>query len=351
MKFEVGDIVVVNLTNEQGHIVEILNEKMVILEVRGVQFPTYIDQLDFPYFRNFTKHLQPGAKKEQKPVPKTYIDDVPKDKKKAIPKQIEQQGVFLHLYPKFIIDFYGDEVVELFKIFIVNQTDAGYQFTFDQKFFGRSNFDLTNTVEPYHDFYVFDVKFEDFSDSPSIEILFSLINPQDDKVESHNTILKFKGKTLFEAIEKMKLKNEPCLKYKLFKTYPLRSYDYMIAPPTSLKILEQGIKAQKDKAKKSGEAALSVVDLHIEKITDNITNLTNGEIVMMQMSHFEKYLNLAIKNKLENFIVIHGIGNGTLKNEVHQFLKFHKGVNFFINQYDPRFGFGATEIFLKKGSF
>lgn len=342
MKFEVGDVVVINLTNEQGHIVEILDAKMVILEVRGVQFPTYIDQIDFPYYRNFTKHLQVRAKKETKPLPKIFIDNVPVDKKKAVVKMPENPGVFVHLFPKFIIDFYGDEVIELFKIYIVNQTDTAYQFTFAQKFFGRTDFDLTNTVEPYHDFYVYDVKFEDFSDSPSIEILFSLVAADPQMEDCYNAIIKFKGKTLFEAIEKMKAKNEPCLKYALFTNYPKRIFTNVFALPLNNKVIEKTLKN-----KQQNSPALSVVDLHIDKITDDTRNLTNGEIVTIQLNHFEKYFDLALKNGLKSLIVIHGIGNGRLKEEVHQKLKFRKTVNFFINQYDPRFGYGATEIFLK----
>jgi hypothetical protein len=54
MKYEVGDKIVVNATNEDGRVLEIMNEKMVMIEVRGVKFPAYTDQIDFPYFKMFT---------------------------------------------------------------------------------------------------------------------------------------------------------------------------------------------------------------------------------------------------------------------------------------------------------
>jgi dsDNA-specific endonuclease/ATPase MutS2 len=43
--------------------------------------------------------------------------------------------------------------------------------------------------------------------------------------------------------------------------------------------------------------------------------------------------------------VIHGVGKGKLREEIHEILKLKKEVKYFINQYDPRFGYGATEIF------
>ena len=77
MKFQIGDKVLVLHSNEEGEVVDIINNKMVMVDVRGVKFPAYIDQLNFPYFKRFTeKKLFPEKKK-----PKTFIDDVRKEKK------------------------------------------------------------------------------------------------------------------------------------------------------------------------------------------------------------------------------------------------------------------------------
>jgi len=42
-------------SDEEGKVVEIINEKMVMIEVRGVKFPAYMDQIDFPYFKMFSQ--------------------------------------------------------------------------------------------------------------------------------------------------------------------------------------------------------------------------------------------------------------------------------------------------------
>lgn len=50
-------------SGEQGEIIEFLNKEMVMVEVQGIKFPAYIDQLDFPYFKQFTeKKLFPKKK-------------------------------------------------------------------------------------------------------------------------------------------------------------------------------------------------------------------------------------------------------------------------------------------------
>jgi dsDNA-specific endonuclease/ATPase MutS2 len=88
------------------------------------------------------------------------------------------------------------------------------------------------------------------------------------------------------------------------------------------------------------------VDLHIEKLTSDWQHLTNFEILTIQLNTFEKYLELAIAHHQHNLIVIHGVGTGKLKDEIHQILNARREVRSYINQYDPRYGYGATEIFL-----
>ena len=67
MKFQVGDRVLILHSEEEGEVVDIINNKMVMVGVRGVKFPAYIDQLDFPYFKRFTeKKIVPPPKKSKR---------------------------------------------------------------------------------------------------------------------------------------------------------------------------------------------------------------------------------------------------------------------------------------------
>ena len=51
MKYQIGDEILVLHSNEEGKVVDFINDKMVMIEVRGVKFPAYMDQIDFPYFK------------------------------------------------------------------------------------------------------------------------------------------------------------------------------------------------------------------------------------------------------------------------------------------------------------
>src|SRR3954447_2477552 len=101
MKFEVGDKVVVNQTNEEGEVIDIINDKMVMVDVRGVKFPAYIDQLDFPYFKRFSEKKMFRSKKEKK-----FVEDVRKEKE---PKHKVVDGVWLSFLPVTDTDEFGDD--------------------------------------------------------------------------------------------------------------------------------------------------------------------------------------------------------------------------------------------------
>jgi hypothetical protein len=66
VKYQPGDDIIILHTQEEGKVVEILNKNMLLVEVRGVRFPAYIDQVDFPYYHRFTKKKESPEKKPAK---------------------------------------------------------------------------------------------------------------------------------------------------------------------------------------------------------------------------------------------------------------------------------------------
>jgi hypothetical protein len=338
MKYEIGDKILVLHSNEEGVVIDIINDDMVMIEVRGVKFPAYMDQIDFPYFKRFTeKKLFPEKKQKQ------YVDQLKVEKNP--PKQQETDGVWISFFPKFDTDIFGDEIVEELKVYLVNKTDQAYRFHYKLLFFGKADFELENEIRPFADFYLHDVPFEDLNDSPTFSYEFSLSKPEKTKADFCEANFKIKPKQLFQRIEELKANNEPFFGYKLLDVFPDKKYDNSL-PLDSL--TARGFKVYPaNEAKKHLPSARSVVDLHIEKITDDFKGMSNFEIVTLQLKEFEKWYDLAVAHRLPNLIVIHGVGKGKLKEEIHDLLKVRKEVKTFVNQYDPRFGFGATEIFFQ----
>jgi len=216
MKYEIGDEIIVLISNEEGRVVEHINDKMVMIEVRGVKFPAYMDQIDFPYFYRFTKQKVVEEKK-----PKVFLDNIPKEKPQ--PSKIKtEDGVWLVLIPKFALDDFNDEVVEVLKIYLVNKTSTQYGFVYKQQFLQDLNFEIHNQIGGFQDFYLHDIDFERVNDSPSFSLDFMLHTPDKKKEEHFETSLKIKPKQLFQRIEEMKDKNLPTLPYKLFDVYPVK---------------------------------------------------------------------------------------------------------------------------------
>lgn len=335
MKFQIGDKVLVMHSNEIGEVVDIINNKMVMVDVRGVKFPAYIDQLDFPYYKQFTEKKLFPQKKEKK-----YVEDVKKEKE---PKQRVVDGVWLSFLPKFEIDEFGDDVVTELKVHLVNRTEQSYNFIYALQFFGDTEFELRNEVPAFNDFYLHDVPFEDMSDSPAFVFEFSLQKADKKKADYYEASVKLKPKQLFERIEQLKEKGEATFTYRLFERYPDKPYEEFVETPVT-----KGTKIYNLKdIRQHLMPARTVVDLHIEKLTDNWKRLSNAEMLDLQLREFEKWYEIAVAHRQPQLIMIHGIGSGRLRDEIHDILRLKKEVKSFVNQYHPSFGYGATEIFFQ----
>ncbi|HVW97427.1 MAG TPA: Smr/MutS family protein [Mucilaginibacter sp.] len=94
--------------------------------------------------------------------------------------------------------------------------------------------------------------------------------------------------------------------------------------------------------KPSGET-----DLHIEKLRDDHQFLNSGEILKIQLDHFQKSLDAAIVHQLPEITFIHGAGNGILRHELHKALSRHQKVQTFMDARKEKFGYGATKVILK----
>lgn len=338
MKFQIGDKVVILHSNEDGEVVDIINEKMVMVDVRGVKFPAYTDQLDFPYFKQFTKNKLFPEKKPQK----IYIEDVKHEKKKVAAKVAD--GVWLTFIPVIHSDEFGDDVVDDLKIHLINRTHVDYKFHYKLNYAGDSQFELPNSVRSFEDFYLHDIPFENLNDNPTFSFEFSLVNPDKNKADYYEASLKLKAKQVFQRIEQLKRDGEATFSYKLFDDYPNKEYNSVDVSP----LLTKGYKVYDAKeARKHLEPAKNEIDLHIEELTMTPEKMDNFEKLTLQLQTFEKYLELSIAHRRPSLIVIHGVGTGKLKDEIHDILRLKKEVSSFINRYHPAYGYGATEVYFK----
>lgn len=89
------------------------------------------------------------------------------------------------------------------------------------------------------------------------------------------------------------------------------------------------------------------IDLHVDSTQFRGGKKDNKYAIEFQLEALEAALdNAVMKGKVE-IRVIHGLGKGKLKDEVHKILATHPQVKHFENTYHARYGMGSTIVYFK----
>ena len=113
------------------------------------------------------------------------------------------------------------------------------------------------------------------------------------------------------------------------------------------------IKAEKEVPKKRSNkklrpkernAPLMEVDLHIDKLTPSSKGMTSFEILNLQLDTAKRQLDFAIRKKIQKVVLIHGVGEGILKEELYFLLKRYENDKYYDADYQ-KYGMGATEVY------
>lgn len=95
----------------------------------------------------------------------------------------------------------------------------------------------------------------------------------------------------------------------------------------------------KDRIKTSGELT---IDLHIDADDPSVFP---DQVLDFQVEKFEKAYDEALIRNVESLKIIHGVGAGILRNEIHKRLSKKEEVKYFEDGDKERFGFGSTIIY------
>ena len=101
------------------------------------------------------------------------------------------------------------------------------------------------------------------------------------------------------------------------------------------------------KKKKEDKPDYEEVDLHIESIVDDFSDMTPGEIINAQLSRFEISLDGAVRNNQRRIIFIHGIGNGKLKYEMSKIIDRKYPDLKYQDASFKEYGYGAMMVIIK----
>lgn len=162
-----------------------------------------------------------------------------------------------------------------------------------------------------------------------------------------NGTLRIRPQKLFEQITSCQLKNEPTFSYLLFDDFTAIENNKKLPVPTQNLPFVKAKAAETTSALHTIELPKYEVDLHIDALMPDNKGMNKSEIIIFQLETARHYLQLALVHRLDRMVLIHGIGKGKLKEELHNILSKMPDVDHFVNEWHGRYGFGATEVFFK----
>jgi len=330
MKFSIGDRIMLNRTGEEGHVTAFINKQMIEVEVGGTVFPVHLEDIDHPYLKWFTDK----SAKKKKSLPEQLPVEKIVERKQRLAK-----GVYLSFMPVYKTEAM-EEVVDQLKVYLLNELPIQVKFVYDVRFSNKSEFKHEGALHAFGNVYLHSVSYTDMNDQPRFH--WQLVDPAHEQMEKGEGILRIRPVKLFEHITELMEKGEPTFSLLLMEDFspkkkvePLPKYEPVTKPKY------EAITT------KTIEAARYEVDLHIEELVDDRKGLTNADIIRIQLDTLQRYLQLAIVHHQERMVVIHGLGKGKLREEVHAILKQTPEVVRYKNEWSGKYGFGATEIYFR----
>lgn len=103
-------------------------------------------------------------------------------------------------------------------------------------------------------------------------------------------------------------------------------------------------KKKKNISKKEKKSPPMEVDLHIHQLVKSTKNMTNHEMLTLQVETARKQLEFAIAKRIQRVVFIHGVGEGVLRTEL-EYLFGRYNVKFYDAEYS-KYGIGATEVYI-----
>tara|TARA_Y100000768_G_scaffold387057_1_gene377101 strand:- start:121 stop:693 length:573 start_codon:yes stop_codon:yes gene_type:complete len=87
------------------------------------------------------------------------------------------------------------------------------------------------------------------------------------------------------------------------------------------------------------------IDLHIQELIGDYSNLSHHEMRQLQLEHCRGALEIAMQQGVQRLVLIHGVGEGKLKQDVRSLIDGYQNLKWEDAPY-KYYGYGATEVFV-----
>ncbi|MDN5287242.1 MAG: mismatch repair protein MutS [Mucilaginibacter sp.] len=314
MKYKLGDFVRFVDEKMEGFVTRIIDDQMI-----GV---TGEDEFEIPVLASkvTTVHGYESAGTKTK-----VIDDKP-----IVPGEFEKKGVYIGV----VTDAKANSVVHFY---LINSTSFQLLTALTTEKQQTFKGEFADVVAAKSTAKIYSAQLADLQLWP--RFIFNVIYSTKQNIEPPTPLIvneKFKAKDFSTAKKPIPLLSEQGWLIRLDEPE-------MVIDAQKLK--ESFFKSAEEKTVL--EKPANEVDLHIEKLRDDLQFLQNSEMLTIQMAHFHKALDAAIVHQLPDIVFIHGAGNGVLRHELQKVLSKHPKVQTFMDARKEKFGYGATKVILK----
>ncbi|MBC8046678.1 MAG: DUF2027 domain-containing protein [Fimbriimonadaceae bacterium] len=240
-----------------------------------------------------------------------------------------------------------------FDVFLVNHSGNDLLFLYEYFCNNTLQHKVRKEIKTKTHLLLHEFKTDHLNDNPACHFDFWVKTSDQTSENPFSKEVKLKAKQFFSKLESDEFLKNGYLFFELQKNIPARKenkqqpdFDWEEFENTThkKKIVEEEKTKNHDVIQKANMP--DHIDLHIEKLEKNFRQLSNADMLQIQLRHCRIFLEKAIRYKLDKIYVIHGLGKGVLKNEIEKLLKQYPEIESYNNNYHPRFGFGATEIIL-----
>lgn len=351
MSFKVGDKVSFINEKRDGVIKKIINNQMVSVEIEdGFDIPVVISEIVKMQFQESDIDGGVVEKKEES----IFQNQLEEDKSLSKKLYIHDKSIGNGLYIAYTIDENANISTANINIYLINHTENMILFKYgvrEGNYYVDKDYDITEAESSYN---LASINISEINDWCEFEFQVLFFNPN-----AKNTPQPLVHKVSMNPIRLYKENSFRYLKLIHSKAVVMalgsdkEKFDWEakeknnIEPLHESQIIESIDSVNKQEPfpdKYLVEPKIAEIDIHIWELTDNYRNMTNTQMVTMQVNYFKKYLQDAIDNRLKKIIFIHGVGNGTLKTEIRKTLD---ELFPYLSYHDApiaKYGVGATEI-------
>ncbi len=247
--------------------------------------------------------------------------------------------------------------IDKFIIFLLNDTRFDVVFTLDFLVFERVEWSKNGILKAVQFEKIGELSFDTVNDSPQLDVTIKPITTEGSD-ETFSKTLKIKPKQFVKNYQLSKFINREVHVFPVFDNLNNKTAG---AKEDLTKYTSDLLKTAKQKSKGASDLRLfdpvpnaheyasfvPEIDLHIEMLHHAPRDLTTEEIVGVQIKSFESFLAKAIRLNIPKVYVIHGIGKGRLRDLIAARLRRHPNILMFKNEYHEKYGFGATQVWLR----